>query len=213
MGGEESQPSEQGFDNGPASQDTSEEPPPPEDVPEGPVDAGGPEETDQDSGEANEPEGGDQSSGEGDDDQTGDGSENKQESPSNKQDKQRENEKSSQSEKGKKPPPGDDIFSRWRRGELTDKDLEKIKKDQEKQKAASAVPKGDWLPKGGGGAKHAQPKESRKGPSKIEQYQKEAKAKAQKWDDVQTWNNKMVERTKAQSDEIWEGVKKAGKGR
>ena len=105
------------------------------------------------------------------------------------------------------------MLSRLARGEPTEKDLKDLKKDQKKQKSGSAVPKGDWLPKGGGGSKHAQPKESRKGPSKIEQFQKEAKAKAQKWDDVQTWNNKMVQRAKAQHDEIWEGVKKAGKGR
>ena len=203
-----SPPSDEGFDTGPESHDASEDPPPQENGQDGPADTGESEGTDQDGGDADSSENSDQSGEEGKDDQRGEGQKNKHESPTNKGDKTGKKEKSSQSKKEKKPTQGDNIFSRWKRGELTDKDLNDIKKDQDKQKAASAVPKGDWLPKGGGGAKHAQPKESRKGPSKIEQYQKEAKAKAQKWDDVQIWNNKMVERTKAQNDEIWEGVKK-----
>jgi len=206
-------PSDEGFDTGSESQDASEGPPPQENGQDGPADTGESEGTDQDEGDAGSSENSDQSGEEGNDDQQGEGQNSKQESPTNNGDKTGEKDKSSQSEKGKKPPPGDNMLSRLARGEPTKEDLQKLAKDQKKQKSGSAVPKGDWLPKGGGGSKHAQAKESRKGPSKIEQYQKEAKAKAQKWDDVQAWNNNIVQRAKAQNEEIWEGVKRAGQRR
>jgi hypothetical protein len=38
------------------------------------------------------------------------------------------------------------------------------------------------------------------------------KAKQNKWDEIQTWNHRMIQRAKVQNDEIWEGVRKAGKG-
>ena len=158
-----------------------------------------------------EPENNQQTKG-SDNNNQGDGpQDNQNKAPSRDKGNQQEKEKSSRSESGKQPIPGDNMLSRLARGEPTEKDLKDLKKDQKKQKSGSAVPKGPWLPKGRGGAKHAQPKESR-GPSKLEKYQKEMKTKAKKWDETQTWNNKTVQRAKVQHEEILEGVRKVSKG-
>lgn len=154
--------------------------------------------------------------GPGNSDQTtgesGDDPESKNDSSSQEQSNPSEKDKASKPEKNAQSRPGDNMLSRLARGEPTEKDLAQMEKQREKQKQKSAVPKGPWLPKGGGGAKHAQPKETRKGPSKLEKYQNEMKAKARKWDETQTWNQKLIQQAKAQHEEILEGVRKVSKG-
>ena len=122
----------------------------------------------------------------------------------------KENKNKNKFESKPKPIPGDNILSRLARGEPTEEDLEKLEKDKKRQNSASAVPKGDWLSKGGGGSPHAQPNED--GPSKLEAFQRELKAKQNKWDEIQSWNQRMIQRAKEQQDAMWEGVRKVGKG-
>jgi len=107
--------------------------------------------------------------------------------------------------------PGDNIFKRMERNELTEKDLKNLKEDWDKQAQASAVPSSTKsTSQASPGGSHANPKQT--DPSPLLQYQSEIKAREAKWDAVQTWNHQAMQRSQAQIDEMWARLRKMNKG-
>jgi hypothetical protein len=106
--------------------------------------------------------------------------------------------------------PGDNLLKRMERNELTMDDMKKLEADYKRQMQTSVVPSQTGTQKGSPGSGHANPKQT--GPSPLAQYQGEIKAREAKWDAVQSWNHKSIQRAEAQQDEMWARLRKMNKG-
>lgn len=120
--------------------------------------------------------------------------------------KQPEGREGSKRKEERKPIPGDNMLSRLARGEPTKEDLEKLAKDQKRQKSGSAIPEKSSIPKGGGGSSHAQTE--RHDFSEFDRFIDDINAKRKKWDEIDSWNHQAIQRAKSQYEDLW---KKLGK--